>query len=409
MVFRQCVLGGLVGILGIFVLFMLLVSPETLWYSMTFFFNPEKPGWTPQSGIAWRIEKGIPPYTAWVFAGLGATSAPIFALQAYMDSKSRAFFLLVWFYIFAYYLVWYISGVMATGTHDEVSVYTFGAMKGLSIATLYFHNKMVAWLGYDFFHERAWGLGTLPPILLGFTIAVTVKVLLYRLDRTKPLWFDASKPSPLLTVFLGIVLLLLVCYSVFVGMGSTYIVDRMSLVTGHIVPLFSVLMALLVLSQFLSSRILVVLLLAAFAFFATNNIRGSKQSFAPLKYGSNFIYSEFPFILDHVPFDSYAVYMKKWYTRENFDVAEAGYATFIYTLFFDKKHPYVPFAEEPRSREKCFIWKERDIPSGCESHDHVLTDDIDAVKKYFPKSELVAAFMTPKLANYYVLKIRGKG
>lgn len=300
LVFRQCVLGGLVGILGIFVLYMLLVSPETLWYSITFFFNPEHPGWSPKSGHVWAITNMMPVETERLLS-VPVMSCLVFAPRAYIRSESRAFFLLVYLYVLALYLIWYFSGIVGTSPHDHVSLFTFSAMglsamlgdvfngarairikvfektpflrflrfllgifllfylgyavlKGLSVITVYFYDYFRALLDNDLFFNPNAKVSWLPALVPGLAIAMIATTLLYRLDDpSKPVWFEVVKTPKLLPILLGIVLWFLACYGVGIGIGSNNdLIDRtIGEANRSIVSYFSLTASLLVLSQFL--------------------------------------------------------------------------------------------------------------------------------------------------------------
>lgn len=143
-------------------------------------------------------------------------------------------------------------------------------------------------------------------------------------------------------------------------------------------------------------------------------IRGSVKIITERNQLGNLLYYEGPFVFNHAP-PKFGYYIKKWMLAD--PVSDFGNLLGTYRLFFDKKHPPVrripgrptDFPRQFPDSTLCGITEEKGISllSGS-CGDHIVTDDIATIRKYFPDAKLVDAFVSPRLNEYYVMEIRGK-
>lgn len=449
-VFLECVYGGLIGSLIVLVLFVDFVSAEALWRAIRFFFTGEILGYidTAQGG-AYQF----PGYYAWALGGIGASV--ILATKAYPNLKARASLLFASFYMLVYYLIWFVSKAAANYRHDQNAFYTFAAL-GLSImlGDIFNHAKTIRFKrlekipgvlqsflaalllfltcygGWEIFFFVArysdWifaqiillidgaslfpyahvlrPLYILPIVLLGFSVAMRLTALLDRLKRSQFAWFEEVKTPPLLHVFLGVSWLILAAYGTSLGVGLIADnLDRTFWIKNDVVPFLPLLLTLVVFLQFFSSRLLVVLFLTCFMFLVPPySIRVSHTDFFHIKRQSDFMYGEFPFALKQVHSDAYSFYVKKWLMTEHSTV-ELNYAMTTYRLFFDKSYDETRHVSLSPGSTICQLSAEDSLPSMCGSY--ILTDDVDAVRRYYSEYRLIKAFVSPSLITYYILEV----
>ena len=156
---------------------------------------------------------------------------------------------------------------------------------------------------------------------------------------------------------------------------------------AKVFPFITPFVFILVLIQCIHSRHLVVLFVCLIGFFALpGSISGSRISFAPIKSQSDFYYDTFPNVIKQIQLDRFSIFVKRW--APNDDFVRVSYALFIYRVFFDKKlptaEPFKPYRVNPQSIDGsviCLIGSEKNIASGLCGGTHLLTDDLEAVKK----------------------------
>jgi len=225
--------------------------------------------------------------------------------------------------------------------------------------------------------------------------------------------FIESKPSPLWELMAGILLAIISATSFMESAGLITMIPIESRLQFYdkilsFVPHFATTFLLLLVIQCLRSRIFAVLLICVIGFiFVPQSTSSAFREIAKYQKSTDFFYDTFPQVIKQVKSKDFCFYVKSW--LEDGSPTDMSYAIKIYRAYFDKLYPKaepfkplrVNFELLPGSYIST-IGAERNIISSW-SRGHLLTDDLEAVKKKKVNFSIVQQIKYKNI-DYYVLR-----